>query len=426
MMESTKALTLGVGKDGSGKVEVPACEMAHHVAVLGGTGAGKSFFLARLLEELLIRTKARIIVLDSNADYVRMSSINSDVWTDSELAKWLLDDDCKDEFEALWQPVRTRVISRLATEWCTDLPKLSWRSLSTESRESFFSQHLLQHAPVRAFLTYTARIADNPDASWANQDYPARFRISAYEMVRHMLGNDMLSTFPVFDDIPSSPGGFLAGSAGAYSEELDSVLQSDIWTEQQPTIENVLTDPENRFVVFDLPSLSLGERFGMVLSVVDILWNHCEEQYKRRLLTPDEKDRRLAHFLIVDEAHNWIPNAPGSRHTEILAERFKRVVAEGRKFGLFLIVVTQRPRKVAADAIDLCDLLFILRMTCSADLDYVSESHGIDPTEMAECKEFSVGECLAEISSAKASFSFHASPPRTKQGGSNVSRYWCE
>jgi CO dehydrogenase nickel-insertion accessory protein CooC1 len=44
-------------------------DLKAHTMVLGQSGSGKSFFLARLLEELLLRTKARVVAIDPNGDF---------------------------------------------------------------------------------------------------------------------------------------------------------------------------------------------------------------------------------------------------------------------------------------------------------------------------------------------------------------------
>ena len=49
---------------------------------------------------------------------------------------------------------------------------------------------------------------------------------------------------------------------------------------------------------------------------------------------------------MIDEAHNICPAEPGGQLTALTTEDVIRIAGEGRKFGLYLIVVTQRPRKV--------------------------------------------------------------------------------
>src|SRR5260221_12952263 len=54
----------------SGKLATAeAKNLLMHTLVLGQSGSGKSFFLVRLIEEILLRTGARVIAIDPNGDY---------------------------------------------------------------------------------------------------------------------------------------------------------------------------------------------------------------------------------------------------------------------------------------------------------------------------------------------------------------------
>ena len=55
--------------------------LLHHTLVVGQSGSGKSFFVARLLEEILLRTRARVVVVDPNGDFRRLHEASPDVWT---------------------------------------------------------------------------------------------------------------------------------------------------------------------------------------------------------------------------------------------------------------------------------------------------------------------------------------------------------
>ncbi|MDW0189579.1 MAG: hypothetical protein QOA70_08000 [Nitrososphaeraceae archaeon] len=50
--------------------------------------------------------------------------------------------------------------------------------------------------------------------------------------------------------------------------------------------------------------------------------------------------------LIIIEYQRGIPANPQSRYESLIREQFCTIAAEGRKFGLFLILVSQRPDKL--------------------------------------------------------------------------------
>ena len=48
-------------------------------------------------------------------------------------------------------------------------------------------------------------------------------------------------------------------------------------------------------------------------------------------------------LIVIDEAHNVCPREPGDEVTALATEHAARIAAEGRKFGLYLLVSTQQP-----------------------------------------------------------------------------------
>ena len=56
-------------------VQVLPGSLACHTAIVAQSGSGKSFFLGRLIEELTLKTKARCVILDPNADFRRISEV---------------------------------------------------------------------------------------------------------------------------------------------------------------------------------------------------------------------------------------------------------------------------------------------------------------------------------------------------------------
>jgi len=58
-----------------------------------------------------------------------------------------------------------------------------------------------------------------------------------------------------------------------------------------------------------------------------------------------ERARREPVAIVIDEAQNVCAAEPADPLTALASEDAIRIAGEGRKFGLYLIVVTQRPRR---------------------------------------------------------------------------------
>ncbi len=95
------------------------------------------------------------------------------------------------------------------------------------------------------------------------------------------------------------------------------------------------------------------------------------------------RDARLARgaepaLLVVDEAHNYVPErttgfmAEAARHGSLGA--LTTIAVEGRKFGVGLVVLSQRPRRVAKDVLAQMNSQLVFRLANLEDLQYVRES----------------------------------------------------
>jgi len=73
-----------------------------------------------------------------------------------------------------------------------------------------------------------------------------------------------------------------------------------------------------------------------------------------------------------------------------------RIAGEGRKFGLWLLLVSQRPQKLHSNLISQCDNLILMRLTSSADLNHVMAAFaGVSQDLMQLASGFMKGEALA-------------------------------
>jgi len=76
--------------------------------------------------------------------------------------------------------------------------------------------------------------------------------------------------------------------------------------------------------------------------------------------------------LLVEEAHRFAP--PKALRKTRSYEALSRVASEGRKFGAYLVIVSQRPSKVDPDVISQCQSQVIMRIVNPRDQEAVRES----------------------------------------------------
>ena len=75
-------------------------------------------------------------------------------------------------------------------------------------------------------------------------------------------------------------------------------------------------------------------------------------------------------LLICEEAHRYIPNS-GEAQYEAAQEAIRRVAKEGRKYGIGLFLVSQRPSEVESTVLSQCNSWIVLRTTNEIDRSHV-------------------------------------------------------
>lgn len=84
-------------------------------------------------------------------------------------------------------------------------------------------------------------------------------------------------------------------------------------------------------------------------------------------------------LLVCEEAHRYVPNS-GEAQYQAAQGAIRRIAKEGRKYGIGLMLVSQRPSEVEATVLSQCNSWIVLRITNEADRAHVQ---GILPDSMA-------------------------------------------
>jgi uncharacterized protein len=164
-----------------------------------------------------------------------------------------------------------------------------------------------------------------------------------------------------------------------------------------------------RCLVVDIGSLPTREEQTLAAgAVLERLWRG--------------RARREPVAIVIDEAHNVCPAEPGDPLTALSTEHAIRIAGEGRKFGLFLVVVTQRPQKVHENVLSQCDNIVLMRMNSTADLAHVARVFSFVPPGLIDrATTFAQGEALVagKLATHPALIRFGARV--TEEGGADVS-----
>jgi len=120
-------------------------------------------------------------------------------------------------------------------------------------------------------------------------------------------------------------------------------------------------------------------------------------------------------FLIIEEAHNYCPER--SFGEAKCSKIIRTIAAEGRKFGLGLCVISQRPARIDKSVLSQCTTQLILKVTNPNDLKAIYSSvEGITSETQGEVKNLPIGTVLATGIVDMPLF-VNVRPRKTKHGG---------
>ncbi|MGB8899399.1 MAG: ATP-binding protein, partial [Methylocella sp.] len=454
--------------------------MANHTVTVAQSGSGKSFFLGRIVEELLLKTKSRVLVFDPNADFRKISDVigpktGPNTWKDK--AKYntesglgfLPDDYDREPFKQKWEQVTKVVYSmRPDTKRNGRKLKIDWTRVSidflSEDLDATFESELRHcHDFVRAisdlsFITKSAvwrdehdildtasdvcKIAKVGDENYIRHLIESRFNAHDidenldWETIRDRLFIRRLPTKNNVKDIADELQQKAVLYRGFFSDKTQQFYFSNAYAVRDSKLlwagkKDLVDLSDARLQVVDLPSITeVRFRLLAVSTFLESEWTKARRKWESALLKEAEKDPRVPTFIIVDEAHNLIPFEPRNHNEMRLREQFRTIAAEGRKFGLFLVLVSQRPDKLDKWVLSECANRAVMKIGSEDVLAETSKAlglGGIAPNILNRCLEFETGRALIIgpwAPEGQPAFLYGAMR-RTEEGGRNLwANHW--
>lgn len=138
------------------------------------------------------------------------------------------------------------------------------------------------------------------------------------------------------------------------------------------------------------------------------------------LKTSTEKVRgSRAYHIIIEEAHRYVQH---DKDIEILGYNiFERISKEGRKYGMFLGLITQRPSELSDTCVSQCMNFVILRTLHPVDLQYIKEMvPNVSNEIVLQLKNLKPGNCIAFGSAFKVPTTMYIDLPNPRPLSNNV------
>jgi DNA helicase HerA-like ATPase len=153
---------------------------------------------------------------------------------------------------------------------------------------------------------------------------------------------------------------------------------------------------------------------GVDDSILDIATRLVLEEifhYKRR------REYRYPVFLFIEEAHRVVPADRETHSSRII----KRIAREGRKFGVFLTIISQRPRSVDQDVLSMCQSFITLRIVNPEDQNIIRRSAEKMSEDLLEnLPGLNVGEAVVVGDLVKIPVIMKFSGRRSDEGGRDI------
>jgi energy-coupling factor transporter ATP-binding protein EcfA2 len=357
---------------------------AKHIAVVGSTGSGKSCTVAKILQEAIKPSEGQkakgalnnshIVIFDIHGEYgAAFPNANKITISNLVLPYWLMN---SEELEELF---------------------IESNEQNSHNQMSQFKLAVIEnkkrHNPGLVKLTYDTPVYFDINEVYRfiwNQNYATKDAKTGEIKIKDKKAG-VEDKWQFFEEIKFEEKATGKVNGGPYSDEfhrflsrLETKLQderlgfflkprkSDSTEYRTEDLGDILkqflgyVDSKTANVtVIDLSGIPF-EVLSIVVSLITRLIFDFSFNLKRSKSTKDE----APILLVYEEAHNYVPNNGAAKYASV-RRSIERVAKEGRKYGLSLMIVSQRPSEISDTIFSQCNNFVAMRLTNPADQHYV-------------------------------------------------------
>lgn len=365
--------------------------VTRHSAVLGSTGSGKSTSVSSMLrsivcdeDENIVYPSSRIVLIDIHGEYTSALGDIAETYSvnpkDNEkklvIPYWCVSPDGLLEFLCGQLPelAKNQFIDKIIEQKneyikvnkdLESIKKLEEKRITPLTPLPYSLKKVWYDMCFDDGVTWSEKEFENPEYS-DEGDYfkllPPKFKPPAaggkppYKGGNNSLKKQLRNFQSKMQDHQYSfilnPGEYEPDAKLKHKADLDDLLESWIGHSKPITILDLSSIPSDHL------SLLLG-------SLLDILF---ESALWGRNLAVGMKEKPL--LLVLEEAHRYL-----SRESSGFAKSMvKRIAKEGRKFGLGLMLVSQRPSEIDETILSQCGTLIALRINNDSDRSRVKSA----------------------------------------------------
>lgn len=352
----------------------------HHFAILGSTGSGKSGTVASILHSILDyesdtkKLKPRIIIIDPHGEYARAFGESAVVYrayndaaataVEGELLKlpyWLMS---SDEFRSL-------IIGKTEFE-ATSQNNIVYEGITYARQVQAGLVKDVGDDPVGGAVPEKEDGITEEKLLNFDRDKPVPFKLEQF--VKHI------------DNVQGRKPGKTDNIAPSSSERgrIDAILKKlrilsanpqlkflmEDYSDTSPNLQTVLNQfigktEEKHIRIIDISGLP-NEVAGPLTALISRLL------FQYKIWQTKEERKKDPILFVCEEAHRYVPNHGEAQYKEA-QEAIRRIAKEGRKYGLGLGLISQRPSDVESTVLSQCNSWIVLRLTNSSDQEHVAK-----------------------------------------------------
>lgn len=366
-----------------------------HIAVVGSTGSGKSHTISSILQQV-INSKdenysglndSHIIIFDlhseyksafPNANYLDISNLKLPYWllNSSELEEILLDTGERDNYN------QASIFRQLVTEnkkiHNKDSEKIFYDSpLKFKVEEILNALFNIKNETVHAKTPNTYMLIENDQdqdsengLTMTNEEkiikyFTERFKFKPTKSQSISKGAYADGTLEKF---------FLRFDSKVRDKRLDFLFNSDNYS---LTLIDVLKqilgyrdDNKSNITILDLSGIPF-EVLSITVSLISRLLFDYGYFYKKAFQENTTTNNNTPFLLVYEEAHKYAPKSDLVKYRSAL-QAIERIAKEGRKYGITLLLATQRPSEISETIFSQCSNFIAMRLTNPNDQSYIT------------------------------------------------------
>lgn len=230
-----------------------------------------------------------------------------------------------------------------------------------------------------------------------------------------LISEGILKSEKIFDDSNVLKVRLHSLVTGNYSKYFDY----DRFISKEQYIKDLLSAPNDRKAqIINFNINYVDDRFAKIITKIysKMLFNYAKEL----------KDRATIPFhIVLEEAHRYVQN---DNDINLLGYNiFDRITKEGRKYGVILGLISQRPSELSDTSISQCSNFLIFNILHPIDINYIKEMvPNVTEEIVKKLKTLQAGNCIAFGSGFKVPvfIKFDMPNPSPSSSSCDISKTW--